>query len=441
MQEYLRKIKGLKKAVQFSRHFVRKDPAFYFFSVAIARKRASIQTAPSKKILPLNEAHKCAGESEMALRENLVAIPLRHGKTRDYSGGLITQVSLELVHEAIHMRNFRNQVLYSQELPVEKVENLQVGKLQELNALVMFGGLLYEHFGHFLLESLGRLWAYDRIKHLDPYVFFLLAYDPPAYLETKNFAYQVFKGFGIPLTRIIFVKEPTRIKTAIIPSQKYGYGFSLRPSEEFMQFVRRFSYTQTIPAGYGNAEKIYVSRSRLAAGSGKAVGECYFEEYLAANGYFIFYPEKHTLYEQLTVYSRASKILFSDGSAVHACILLPDLVAKIAVISRRKDPKYDITEILDQFKGYKQAAIWIDAVLEQYQFGLPSWQCLAMVDWVQVSEKLLAGGFVDNPMEAIPCDQLDATLKVDMRNHIRAISAEPLFIDYMLKAKETGAEA
>lgn len=437
VKKYLSQFKTLKKAVEFSRHFVKKDPSFYFFSPALARRRAIKTEAAPANPPSLKDVLKCAGGCEMILRENLLAVPLRHGEQMDYSGGLISQVSLTLVDEAVHIRSDGKQLIFCQELPTQKLEQMDVKALPEITALVMYAGLLYQHFGHFLLESLGRLWAYKKVQHLDPYVLFLLAYDPPDYLETRNFAYQVFKGFNIPLRKIIFVKDPTRIRAAIIPSQKYGYGHCLRPGPEFLDFVRSFSFPKNHPAGFSGAKNIYVSRSRLNAGAGKAVGEIYFEEYLRENGYLIFFPENFTLYEQLTVYSEAENLLFSDGSAIHACILLPSLKAKVAVIARRKDKDYDLSKILDQFKGYKQSALWIDEVTSQYQFGMDSWQSLALVDWVKVSKKLVQAGFTRTVMSAVPEEQMLETLRADIEMHLQAISNEPRFIDYMLKARES----
>ena len=38
--------------------------------------------------------------------------------------------------------------------------------------IFIFGGILHQHFGHFMAESIHRLWYYSQIKHLQPIVVF-----------------------------------------------------------------------------------------------------------------------------------------------------------------------------------------------------------------------------------------------------------------------------
>jgi capsular polysaccharide biosynthesis protein len=84
-------------------------------------------------------------------------------------------------------------------------------------------------------------------------------------------------------------------------------------------------------------------------------GESLFEEYFISEGYKIFYPEKFDFFQQLTVYNNAKKIIFCGGSAAHACLLLPDLQADVAVILRwsGSNPRWDQLRqgIVDQLTG------------------------------------------------------------------------------------------
>lgn len=430
LKNALKKYPVLKRVYRLLHDLSKKDPRYFFFSVNTARKRAC--TLETNMVFPrVAETRRTLGASEITMLENLVAIPLRDGKSRDYSGGLISLATGDLVEEAIHIRQLNKSAVLSQEISFPAVQELHCDSLPEIKSLVIYGGLLFEHFGHFLLESLGRLWAYEKVRHLDPYIFFLLSYDPPEYLATSNFAYQIFKGFDIPLDKILFVKEPTRIRSVIVPSQKYGTAQLLRPGTDFIEFVRKFRFPVQSPTDFQNADKIYVSRSRLVPGNGRVVGEKLFEEYLANQGYAIFHPQEHSVYQQLSVYCNASKIIFLDGSALHSCILLPDLVAQVCVIARRTDTQYDLSEIIDQFRGYGQRVKWIDCVEDQYQFGMESWQALALVNWSQVSKRLLFTGFVNETMNDIPESELQEILKIDIREHVKAIANEPAFVRYM----------
>ena len=406
----------------------KKDPQFIFFSVDTARKRASREQA-DRVLSRITDAYRTAGTSEIVTVENILVLPLSPGKERDYSGGLVRQATDDLIEEAIHIRSKSQTAVFAQELPLSVLKNIHLPSIPEINAVVMFGGILFADFGRFLLESLGRLWAYEKVKHLDPYVFFLLDSDPPDYLSTENFAYQIFTGFGIPLDKILFVKEPSRLRAAIIPCQKYGFAQLLRPGQDFLNFLRRFQYTIQSPADFQNVDRIYVSRSALKPGSGKVAGEVFFEDYLKTQGYAIFHPETHTVEQQLSVYSNAAKIIFMDGSALRACVLLPDLSAEVAVIARKSNEKSDVP---DQFSGYGQQATWIDCVEDQYLFGLESRQAVCIIDWPAVSEKLNTSGFVSDMMYPVSREAYYKNFRDEVCEHVKAIAAEPAFIDFLI---------
>lgn len=102
---------------------------------------------------------------------------------------------------------------------------------------------------------------------------------------------------------------------------------------------------------FGLRNHLYVSISGLRR-RGTQIGEEVFERYLANEGYLVFHPEQHTLLEQLSLYARAKKIIFSEGSAILPCILLPDLEAEVAVICRRRDPRRNIRMGTDCLQGY-----------------------------------------------------------------------------------------
>ncbi|MEG4810813.1 hypothetical protein QUA82_24090 [Microcoleus sp. F8-D3] len=65
-------------------------------------------------------------------------------------------------------------------------------QIPSIEELVFFGGRLNDRFGHFLLESLSRLWAYEAFRQFDPYIFFYTPRGMPDYLE--NF---LRDGFGL----------------------------------------------------------------------------------------------------------------------------------------------------------------------------------------------------------------------------------------------------
>ncbi len=146
----------------------------------------------------------------------------------------------------------------------------------------------------------------------------------------------------------------------------------------------------------------------------------------------MFHPQRHSLHEQLTVYSAADELVFCDGAALHSCVLLPDLAAWGAVVSRRHDLRWDGSGITDQFTGYGQDATWLDAVRYQYQFGLESWDARSFVDWYDVSTALVARGFTETAFRAVGSAELVAS---ELHNYVGAIRDDPRFTRYLMQLR------
>jgi hypothetical protein len=428
--ELIKKNNRTKQVVKFFLQFLNRPTRYYFSSPYVAR-------SPKLKRAGRLQAAKTLQDIEQGLVEGIslyhsvVSFPLDGGRVKSHRGGITDEKTFTLIREAIH---FNGELC--QEPPEDDLSAIRLSELPVIKHVVLFGGIMYNNFGHFLLESLARLWSYKHVQGLDPYILFYTYWGDPNYFDRKNYVHQVLQGFGIPLTKILFINEIARIEQLIVPAQKYGYEFCKNPDTVFMDFVRGFSFPVTIPRGYDNAENVYVSRAKLSSNLGKLIGENHFETFLKSCGYVMFYPEAHTVYEQLTVYSRAKQIIFADGGALHACILLPDLKAEVAIISRRRDPVWTPSDIADQFRGYGKPVLWVDGVKDQYQFGMDTWNAISTIDWFAVSEVLKEHGFVDRVFTEFDESEYVSQVKQDLKQYIAQVSRNPRFINFMMELKE-----
>jgi hypothetical protein len=378
----------------------------------------------------------------ISIRRDLISYPLNNKKYDEceYQGGLIEIKSQALVKEAIHLgsQKFGDESL-CQRLPDIELQK-DLSKVPKIENIVLYGGILFNHFGHFLLESLGRLWAYEYVKELNPYICFYAPQGIPDYLRKNHYMNQVMAGFGIPLERLIFMDELLQLKEVIVPEQKYGWGFFKKPDATFLNFVRGFSFKNNLPKEFEHTDRIYVSRTKLPFKSGmnthgRIIAEHLFEEYLLANGYKILYPERYNLFQQLSIYNHAKKIIFSSGSALHACILLPELEADVAIIARWQDPTDNLFHI-EQFQGYGKPVLGIDALKGQFQLGLEYWDALSEVDWYKASLMLEEKGFVDRSFGQFNHLNAQQLVRSELENYIQEILHDHRFTDFMMKLKE-----
>jgi Glycosyltransferase 61 len=370
---------------------------------------------------------------EILIYNNLVSYPVSNAADGyDFKGGLIDCKTLELVEEAVLIRHNK----LSQVKPDCEYNNFELNNLPKVTGTFFFAGILFNNFGHFLLESTGRLWAYDVVRKSNPYIFFYAPWGVPDYKKRDNYVYQIFKGFNIPLNRIVFFTDMVQLQKVIIPQQKYGFGKCRTPDNTFINFITSFNIPKRLIKVKPRADRIYVSRSQLPFNTGRPLGENQFEAYLQANGYVVIYPENHTLYEQLEIYNDAKQIIFCDGGAIYATILLPHISAAIAIVARRRDERWNYKELTEHFYGYKKTVLWIDEVVGQYQYGLETWDAAGEINWYKVSVTLKEEGFTKTTFEGLDSPAYEEIKKTELQQYIQSIQSNPLFLNYMEKLKE-----
>ncbi|MEO6646916.1 MAG: glycosyltransferase 61 family protein [Chitinophagaceae bacterium] len=436
--EKLKNIKGfrktgkkLKKAGKFFVDIQKRSPTFFFHSPDIAIANARQPFIPDDIINEKIKALENNLVEGLSIYKDVISYPVTTGREREFAGGLVDNKTHKLLEEGIHLGD-KGQL--TQELPGPDDVLIPGADPPEIRQMVLFGGIVFNHFGHFLLESLGRLWAYDYVKDLDPYILFYSDSEIPKYLENENFIHQVLSGFNIPLKRVLFINYTVKINQVIIPVQKYGYRLRNNPDDIFLKFMAGFRFPRAVPDVFKNAGRIYVSRSRMAIG--RVIGENHFEDYLRDEGFAVLHPELYSIYQQLAIYNIAGKIIFCDGAAIHTCVLLPALKADIAVISRRRDPRWSSRNIIDQFDGYHKKVLWIDCLKDQYQFGRESWHALSVVDWFEVSVQLKNDGFVNNLNTLYHELDLSSLVRSELRKYIANILDSKEYSDFMIRLKE-----
>jgi hypothetical protein len=156
-------------------------------------------------------------------------------------------------------------------------------------------------------------------------------------------------------------------------------------------------------------------------------GEGEFEEYLSGEGWTIFHPEQRSFLEQLSHYVGADKLLFSDGSACHSLMLLPNLRAEIAVVLRRR---WHENSFGLQFRGLGQTMTALQHVIKIYSLGMPDYAAIQVVDYLGISRDLIRLGFVENEFSAWASIE-DKVIKKGLSKYVNAIANDPRFLAFI----------
>ena len=186
----------------------------------------------------------------------------------------------------------------------------------------VYGGYLFRHYGHFLMESLSRLYAVKRCGNL-PLLFISADNASRGYIE------RWLRFLRIP-NEVHVIRRPTEVEELIVAPAGCGVvdPFFIIPEQfEVLGVYNPKHHSMT-------DEKIWLSRSRI--NNGGLVNETDIETTLAAWGWRIAHPEELPLEEQIRLISMSRYVAGLDGSAFFTALLARHVFGKFFVFSRRR---------------------------------------------------------------------------------------------------------
>ncbi len=175
----------------------------------------------------------------------------------------------------------------------------------------VFGGVLCFHFGHFILESMGRLWHYLHIIEENtndtelPYICFTVIKEKQKWFD------DFFSFLGIPQDRIIYADKPLHFRRIIVPEESIHSWHSFHPN--YMLPYRKI-LSAIEPSPY---RKIYLTRTAYKKAGTYCVNEEYFEKFFEERGFQVISMEKHTIKEQIAFISGADVLVSTLGTLSH----------------------------------------------------------------------------------------------------------------------------
>ena len=281
--------------------------------------------------------------------------------------------------------------------------------VEDLPGRWIWGGVLIGHFGHFLMESTGRLWALDALKGVVDGLVFIARRDVP--LGDIAGYHKHFFDLFCPGIQIRVIEKPTRIETLEVPGQGFGIGPLASGTSAFRDSVHRRFASAVKPAG---AERLYISRSALSATLGSVLEEKRIEQSLAAGGYDIFHPQDHSLPDQIARYKAARQVVALDGSALHLFAMVGQSDQQVAMIKRRiSNGSNGIIRHLVAFTG--REPLVLDVISRQWvrsdRRGADNFS-FAELDFGKLGAELATAGFVSHDIRWPPMTEDEAFVAV-----------------------------
>ena len=191
---------------------------------------------------------------------------------------------------------------------------------------VIFGGVIINHFGHLLFDSLVRFWYFcEKPSSAEKVVFLSIP-------DQKFAGEKLFELAGLPRDRYEFIERPTQFRQVIVPEQSAYFAESAAyPIWPKIYETLRANAAAACAGSVETYDKIYLTRTKLP--KAREFNEQYFEQVFSENGYHIMSPETLPLEQQIYMIGSAKEIACTMGTLSHMAVFA-DKGIRLACILR-----------------------------------------------------------------------------------------------------------
>jgi hypothetical protein len=288
-----------------------------------------------------SEITEYTGELKVETYNNAVVLPyynsshssspgaLNVGGVFDYKGNIIELSKTKVSEQTVHVG-------------APEIYNVEQ-KFRYIDDDVIFLGNFSTHFGHFLIESMSRLWIY-----LDNNFFGKKA----VYIGKSDvFFIELLEIFGLDKKNIARIKVPTRFRSVIIPEQAN----MLYERTYHKKYKEIYNKIRTNSRGYFY-DKIYLSRKKFQKEKSAVCGEYEIEKIFEDNGFKIVYPEKVSIKKQIELMKNCKHLAGIQGSAIHLSLFAADGI-ELTVIYRKHEDIFPAQIKINKMKDIKNTSI------------------------------------------------------------------------------------
>lgn len=174
---------------------------------------------------------------------------------------------------------------------------------------VVYVGMFFAHWGHFLVDLTGRLWA---LQGIDPQV--KIVYLGEEEIAGNNLKF--FELLGVRPEQLLHITKPTRFRKVIVPQQSFKscewYTEEFR--DTFDRIVKNALQKSECYEKWKAVENVYFTRRSFGKAVNSEFGEEFIESCFTQNGYTPIAPETLSLEEQIFLWNYAKKIVCINGT-------------------------------------------------------------------------------------------------------------------------------
>ncbi len=248
---------------------------------------------------------------------------------------------------------------------------------------MLYGGVYIDHYGHFLLSTLARLWPF--FGHDDGLPILMHGAGPAEWLRRPHVA-EILGALRLSPDRLTRFTEPTRIRRLIVPRPSLIEMGHVYPA--YLQTMRAIGRRLVGTFASARDGPVYLSRARLPSATQGFEDEEALEAVLTRLGVEIAYPETLSVAQAARLFATRRVVAGTIGSAFHAALFCPH-PSPMVILS--PSPTVNTSfPMLDQLAGHNVRYYHADCD----EFGLDIsrrlWRSYRLRDPVRTAGELLA---------------------------------------------------
>lgn len=232
--------------------------------------------------------------------EDATVLPKRYIPTDHFADGRGGVVDKDGQYVALSANGNRLQKSYPVDAPAYKDEK------------AVYCGYLHNHWGHFLVEAVTRLWYFlENDPTVDKYVFVL---DENEERTVKGNYREFFELLKI-WDKLEFVNTPTTYREVIVPEMSFSCMEYY--STKYLDVFDAIANNVCVDPSWSPLDKIYFTRSHFASGTGYEFGLDSLDHFFHKNGYSVLAPETLSLSQMIFYIRNASEVASISGTLPH----------------------------------------------------------------------------------------------------------------------------
>lgn len=190
----------------------------------------------------------------------------------------------------------------------------EVYTTQQVHEQVIYMNSFIKHWGHFLIDVIGRMWYVLQDKRNLKIVYTsMFGRIDGNYLELLSL-------IGIDESRLFYVEKPTMFDNVIIPENAVYPGKYF--TKEWIKIFDRIVENALLKNNKAYGKKLYFSREHFSKNN--EFGENNIEKIFNLNGYKTLYMEEMTVTQQVCAIHNADSLAMLSGSLMHNLLFAKD---------------------------------------------------------------------------------------------------------------------